>query len=824
MLERSRSMEVPVDNHMPTDENPLQRIEMLEAELERLRQANHVLLETEFDEAGRYLGKQAIITDTTGRANTENALRENEARIRRITDYMLDVVVQTDQHGAYEYISPSFRAVTGHDPETLLGHQSIEFVHPDDFQGMASKLQEVVATRTPTRTEYRYRHADGHYLWIEALANPVTGKNEEVAGIIIACRDITDRRTAEAALRESEQRYRQMTDLLPETVYEMDMTGRFTYVNATGLDKFGVTSEDVARGANVIDCVVPEDRERAARNVAVTLEGLPEPHEEYTALGKDGTTFPCVAYSSPVIQDGKIVGLRGFLIDITARKQAELAVRESEERYRSLVELSPDAIAVHCEGKLVFANEATAKLMRAASPEDILGRNVMDAVPAEYRGIVQERQRQLLEEGKSAPLTAEKFLRLDGTILDVEVSAAQITYMGKPAVQVVVRDVTERKLFEERLLRAQKLETAGKLAGQVAHDFNNLLGPLALYPSLIKSQLPEGHPAAEYCHTMLEAVQQMAEINLDMLALARTGYSGKEATDINRLVKQAVGQAGPLPGSLDLELELSSDLLPVVGSPGQLLRVVINLIANARHAMEDSGTLRLVTDNVYVNTPFGRYERIHVGQYSRLMVSDSGPGIPPEFREKIFEPFFTTKTQGSRRGSGLGLSIVQTIVEEHHGYIDLETERGSGTTFSIYLPSSAKSVKAEDLALVQSGNERILVVDDDHLQRQVLQTGLSRLGYRVGVVDNGEEALAYLSEEEVDLVLLDMVMPGGIDGTETYRRIRATWPQQRAILISGYAETDRVELARALGVGAYLRKPLTLGALAKTVREELDRD
>ncbi len=262
-----------------------------------------------------------------------------------------------------------------------------------------------------------------------------------------------------------------------------------------------------------------------------------------------------------------------------------------------------------------------------------------------------------------------------------------------------------------------------------------------------------------------------ADINADMLALARRGHANKEETDLNQLVRQAAGQVAPPPLGLSVVLDLAPGLCPVLGTPAQIYRAITNLIANAREAMDDEGTICVKTENVYVDSPFGGHDRIQIGQYVRLSVSDTGPGIPLDVMEKVFEPFFTTKLAGTRRGSGLGLSIVQAVVEDHQGYIDLETGEGKGTTFSVYLPATEQTLEPEEVEILQQGVEQVLVVDDDPLQREVLEAGLSRLGYKVHTVPSGEEALAYLRKNDVDLLLLDMVMPGGLDGAETYKRI-----------------------------------------------------
>ncbi|MCK4656503.1 MAG: response regulator, partial [candidate division Zixibacteria bacterium] len=357
-----------------------------------------------------------------------------------------------------------------------------------------------------------------------------------------------------------------------------------------------------------------------------------------------------------------------------------------------------------------------------------------------------------------------------------------------------------------------------------AHDFNNLLAPLIGYPDMIRDELPANHPVLEYVHDMEKSAHQIAEINQQLLTLGRRGHYNLEPVNLNEVVMAAVRELEPLPVSLSFETHLSQDLMNTMAGRAQLHRVLANLISNARDAMNDSGRIVIETENFYVDKISLAYGQIPTGEYVKLTVTDTGHGISDDIAQKIFDPFFTTKTSDKKRGSGLGLSVVDAVVKDHEGYIDMHTVEGKGTSFYLYFPITRETTDDLGPECVIGGTETVLVVDDDSVQREVSVKILKRLGYRVNAVDCGEKAIRFLSENEQDILLLDMIMPDGIDGTETYRRAVEISPTQKALILSGFAESERVQMALKIGAGAFIRKPLTRKTLADAVRKELDRE
>jgi PAS domain S-box-containing protein len=391
------------------------------------------------------------------------------------------------------------------------------------------------------------------------------------------------------------------------------------------------------------------------------------------------------------------------------------------------------------------------------------------------------------------------------------------------SVMVIATDITERKRLQEFAARAQRLETAGRIAGQVAHDFNNLLGPLMAYPELLKGIVTDGR-ALKYVDDMELAASQMAEINQQLLTLGRRGHYNQVPMNLNQTVASVLNQMRPLPETLVVHEELASDLMNMKGGQAQLYRAVMNLIANARDAMQDIGELTVRTENYYVDEVQGNIGHIPRGEYVRLTIADTGCGMSEETLSKMFDPFFTMKKSDRRRGSGLGLSVVHAVLEDHNGRIDCQSRVGEGTAYDLYFPICREEVEVSADTQVAGGSERILVIDDDRLQRNVARTLLESLGYQVSEASSGEAGLAQLRNQPHELILIDMIMPDGIDGAETCRGAFEINPRQRAILISGYAESVRVKEALRSGAGAFVRKPLTMRSIAQAVRRELDRE
>ncbi len=387
----------------------------------------------------------------------------------------------------------------------------------------------------------------------------------------------------------------------------------------------------------------------------------------------------------------------------------------------------------------------------------------------------------------------------------------------------------KRRQLEIRIQRAEKMEAVGTLAGGVAHDLNNILSGLVSYPELLLRNIPEDSPLKDPLLTIEKSGKKAAAIVQDLLTLARRAVPVMEVININDAITDYLNspeheKLKTFHPEVEFESLPETDLLNMFGSPVHLSKTVMNLLSNAAEALPDGGLVTISTRNQYVDRPIPGYDEVKEGDYVVLSVVDNGTGIPPEYLEKIFEPFYTKKIMG-RSGTGLGMAVVWTTVQDHEGYIDVQSAEEKGTTFELYFPVTRKKVEGDKstrpVEEYMGNGENILVVDDIREQREIATLVLTELGYSVHTVSSGEGAVEYMKTNSADLLLLDMIMDPGIDGLDTYKKILQLHPAQKAIIASGFSETDRVKEAQRSGAGEYIRKPYTLEKIGMAVKGEL---
>jgi PAS domain S-box-containing protein len=525
------------------------------------------------------------------------------------------------------------------------------------------------------------------------------------------------------------------------------------------------------------------------------------------------------------------------LIDeIERRKKVEEALKKNEEKYRSVFENTGTATFIIEEDMTISKVNTKAEDMTGYVKAEIEGKlKTTDLVSKKELKRITDYH--YARRGNVGEFPSEYTLDIVDKKGNIKKTFIQISVIpGSQRSIASLIDITSRieaeealRQNEEKLQQAQKMKAIGTLAGGVAHDLNNILSGIVSYPDLILMDLPNDSPLIGPIQTIRESGKKAAAIVQDLLTLARRGVSVSEVVNLNDLVDEYLisPQFEKLKSyhpNVKVESHLDPALLNVMGSPIHLSKTVMNLVSNAAEAMPEGGSIEIKTTNKYVDFPINGNVDVEEGDYIGLTVSDSGIGIAADDINRIFEPFYTKKVMG-RSGTGLGMAVVWGTVEDHNGYIHIESREGKGTTIKLYFPVTRETARRMEMPLsfdnYKGNGQHILVVDDVKEQLEIASKILTQLGYSVETVCSGEKACEYLESNSPDLIMLDMIMAPGIDGLETYKRINSKYPQQRAIIASGYSETERVREAQRLGAGKYVKKPYTIEKIGLAIKSEL---
>ncbi|HZS47690.1 MAG TPA: ATP-binding protein [Blastocatellia bacterium] len=516
----------------------------------------------------------------------------------------------------------------------------------------------------------------------------------------------------------------------------------------------------------------------------------------------------------------------------TERNRAQEALRESEERYRNLVEMSPNGLAVYCEGQIVYINPTGAELFGAKDTADVAGKLVIDLFHPDDCLEIQERLNKLLEDKNRISSLETRISKIDGTFSDIEMGAIPCSFHGKPAAQLVIRDVTASKRLEDQLRQAQKMEAVGRLAGGVSHDFNNLLTAILGYSEYLLNSYEPGDAKRTFVDEIKRAAERAAGLTRQLLAFSRKQTIEPKVfglnsvvIDVERMLKRLIGE------NVTLVTVLDPTLNNIKADPGEIEQVIMNLALNARDAMPDGGKLTIRTANIDSDDIKQVPITNPANSYVMLEVSDNGCGMDREAQRYCLEPFYTTKESG--KGTGLGLSTVYAIVQKANGHLHLTSDLGAGTTFTIYFPTDTAAVEtvAEAQESVTEPEpepvravETILIVEDDNMVREMIREILKKTGYNMLEAENGIAAvqLSRMYEGVIDMVITDVVMPQ-MNGRELVEKLIEARPQIKAIYMSGYTHDAIMKYGLGNIDGAFMQKPFASAALVSKVREVLDQ-
>ncbi|MDO9289143.1 MAG: PAS domain S-box protein [Thermodesulfovibrionales bacterium] len=654
---------------------------------------------------------------------------------------------------------------------------------------------------------------DKGMLHIAVTASPLRNSKGEIIAGIEVIRDITKRKTAEASLKESERKYRALVDNTLVGVYKTNLKGDILFVNAalSRILEFASPEEMIKEKTTAL-YKNPERREELIESIRKTGKVKNFEAELLTKTGKSKHVL------LSAVLDGDI--LSGMIMDISDRKLSEEGIKESEEKYRMLIENIQDGIFIIQDAKIKFLNEAFAKMI-GYTVEEVIGMDIQKLIAPEDLDIVMDRYQQRLA-GKDVPKEYEfLLLHKDGvTRVIVNMLVGLVDYQGRTANMGTVKDITEHKKMEAELQKAQKLESLGILAGGIAHDFNNILTAITGNISLAKMYAQPGLEVFDILTEVEKASLRAKNLTTQLLTFSKGGIPVKRLSSITKLIKDSTGFA--LSGSkVKCEISTPDDLWPVEIDEGQISQVIHHMIINAQQAMPEGGIIKVKAENI--TTDAEQPLPLKGGKYLKISIKDHGIGISEEHLAKIFDPYFTTK----QKGSGLGLASAYSIIKKHEGHITAESKLGEGTTFYIYLPASEKKipiVKDTGISPAGRGKGKVLVMDDDDIVRLVVGRMLGQCGYEAEFAEDGEGAIelykkAKESGAPFDAVIIDLIIPAGMGGKEAIKKLIEIDPAIRAIVSSGYSDDPVMSNFKEYGFKDAMAKPYEIADLRQMLHK-----
>jgi len=777
-----------------------------------------------YNSKGEITGFRGVDRDVTERKQGEEELR----KLAAVVKYSSELVNLATLEGNMIFLNQAGGIMLGLDPKDVNKVNIMEVI-PDHLKELVVKeLLPALINDGTWEGDLQYRNlktgglTDVHATTF-AIKNPDTGEPQFLANVSL---DITDRKRAENTLRESEERYRAIWENSPTGICLTDREGIYRYVNPAYCKIYGFSKEQLIDRPFYELIMRPEDlKDLKKKYIGNFDKGIPISTGEVEFIKSDGNPV-WIQFTGDFVRDKGIPKyLVSMNIDITERKRAGKALRESEEKLRRILNSSPDAIIVmDLAGKIIDCNPATC-LIHGHSQEELIGAKFVNLVSQPYKKPILEYCEKCIKTEHTSKIECI-LMKKDGSEFPADLSASVINdAAGKPQyIMGIIRELTEQKRLETQLIHSQKMESVGRLAGGVAHDFNNLLTAIIGHSEIIESGLKSSDPLLNDVKVIQQASERAAQLTSQLLAFSRKQTLQPKITNLNQVIDNMLNMLKRIIGEdIDFNILLGDILWTIKVDPGQMEQVIINLAVNARDAMETGGILTIETRNVEINDVLDQVESVNQSvRYVLLSVSDTGSGMSEEVRANIFEPFFTTKAVG--KGTGLGLSTVYGIIRQSGGHIMTDSKPGAGTAFNIYLPAVEGRIAmveiASDVSEILEGRETILIVEDDETVRGIAVETLKRIGYNVTEASSGGDALILCErmEKPVDLVITDVVMPN-ISGPEFIVKLKNIWPEFKMLYMSGYSDNDLIDQS---AITYYLQKPFHPKALALKVRRVLD--
>ncbi|MBX6364090.1 MAG: PAS domain S-box protein [Gemmatimonadetes bacterium] len=799
-----------------------QILDLLLSSVEDIVRANRAL-----EERQRELAEAHARLEASAREAAREARLSNE-RARVLMQSAKDGIFLLDDMHTIVELNDSAAVMLGFPAEEILYRPFERFISPEAVPELAA------GRRAPSLEEQALRdwtlvRPDGTEICVELSASTTRLDGEEVA--LVVARDVTDRKQAEEAIRESNERFRQLAENIPQVFWMSTPNGaELLYVSPSFERIFGQLPD--ALGAEPIwrHAVHADDRECVLEAMAGVAEAPCEAN--YRIVKPDGEARWIHGRTFPVRDErGDVVRIAGVLEDVTAHVEAQRALEHSEEYWRALVEYSADLIFIlDADASITYAGPSIRQVL-GYSAEELVGTNVLEPVHPDDLAEARRALAEVLERPGALVTTEVRYRHRDGSWRSLVALARSL--LDHPAVGGIVvncRDVTEQRRAEEQFRQAQKMEAIGQLAGGIAHDFNNLLTAIRGFAMLAGNDLDAGHPAREHLDEVVRSADTAAALTQQLLAFSRRQVLRPQVLDPNDVIAESVNMLRRLVGeNVRIHVRAAPDLGRVLVDRGQLQQVLMNLVVNARDAMPAGGTITVETMNAEIvgDGSASPDSGAHPGRFVRIAVSDTGVGIPREIAARIFEPFFTTKEPG--RGTGLGLSTVYGIVQQSGGQMSFDSEPGRGTTFTIHLPrvDAPPATRPQPPSPAPAGagagqGRTVLLIEDDASVRTFARRVLERAGYAVIPAGSGPEALRIIESHagRIDAVVTDLVMPG-MSSADLARELTRAIPDTPVIFTSGYAKGDATAGDGLPADVRFLEKPYVPADLTRLLHEVL---
>ncbi|MFO7559616.1 MAG: PAS domain S-box protein [Desulfobacterales bacterium] len=758
----------------------------------------------------------------------EEKIDERVIGYNKIFQSSLDCVYLHDLEGNFIDANPVALDLFGYTREEITSLNLASLVSEDDLLRASNALQGTIEMGVQnTFFEYEAKKKNGDYVYIEAKGFVLYRKGKPYAIMGIG-RNITERKKFEEALRESEERYRTLQENIPVGIFRTSINGKLLYVNPEAAKLFGFDARVDLSAYRIVD-FYKEPEKRQAVIIKLKTEGkITDFITEFKR--KDGSFFwGSISATMSTKKDGNFIYVDGIIKDVSEYRRAEENLLQEKIFTEAIVNSLPGVFYVYDENqRLVRWNKNHEIISGYTAEESFLKPQKEFFEPKDVEKINQF-MKQVFEEGEA---TGESYVvAKDGSKGLFYFTGTRLIQNNKKYVLGVGIDITDRKRAEKekealqhQLQHAQKMEAIGTLAGGIAHDFNNLLMGILGNTSLMLIDIDSHHSHYEKLKNIEQLVQSGTELTGQLLRFARGGKYEVKTTDLNALVNKSVRMFGRTSKGIMIHRKLRKDLWAVNVDQGQFERVLLNLYANSWQAMPGGGNLYIETGNVLLDENYIKPFEVKPGRYARISVTDTGHGMDESTLKKIFDPFFTTKEMG--KGTGLGLASVYGIVKNHNGVITVYSEKGKGATFKIYLPAtSGKITEAEEGTLqMLTGEETVLLVDDEEMMLNVGRQMLEKLGYNVYVAEGGKKAIEVYEKHQsaIQLVIIDMIMPE-TSGGETCDRLRELNPNVKTLLSSGYSVNGDATEILSRGCDGFIQKPFNLIELSQKIRKILDQ-